>query len=263
MTYSIKQQLSTFAVAIALFISTSSSAHQAEHLATNEQLKPILFNGDIQWQQFKLPVVTLSNTSKEQFKSWDSLSPELIQQISYNVARLLYKNANFAPNLPSLAISLEDMDGVAYKEGGFNGAKIHISAQYLKKYLSEHGAAQAHDELLGLLYHEIAHAYQFDDNNYKNIGPLIEGIADVVRIKAGYVDMQKRKTGGQFDDGYKTTAFFIHWLEQQSNPELLIKLNGALNPNDDTTWQWQDLTLQLNLSVEKSWQAYQQAINNE
>jgi len=256
-------KLSVLTAALTLLLSTNVLAQNEVKLAPNEQLKPVLFNGDIQWQQFKLPVVKLSNTSKEHLKSWNSLSPELIQQISYNVARLLYKNVNFAPNLPSLAISLEDMDGVAYKEGDFNGAKIHISAQYLKIYLAEHGAAQTHIELLGVLYHEIAHAYQFDDNNYKNIGPLIEGIADVVRIKAGYVDIKNRKAGGQFDDGYKTTAFFIHWLEQQSNPDLLVKLNAALNPKDDITWQWQDLALQLNLSIDKSWQAYQQAINNE
>lgn len=260
---SLTSKLSLLKICLTLLLSTSAIAHEGLHNTASEQLKPVLFDSDLQWRKFNLPKVTLNSTTAEQFKAWDSLSPELIEQISYNVARLLYKNAALAPNLPTLVISLENMDGVAYKEGDFNGAKIHISAQYLKKYLAEHGEQKTKDELIGVLYHEIAHAYQLDDNNYKNIGPLIEGIADVVRIKAGYVDIQNRKTGGQFDEGYKTTAFFIHWLEQQSQSELLIKLNAALDPNDDYTWQWQDLAQQLDLPIEKSWQTYQLAIQGE
>ncbi|NMR27326.1 secretion protein [Pseudoalteromonas sp. NEC-BIFX-2020_015] len=233
------------------------SANVMAKTPVSEQLKPVQFNADIQWQQFYLPVVTLTNTSSEQLSQWSDLTTELVQQVSYNVARLLYKYQANAPALPTLAISLEDMDGVAFKEGDFSGAKIHISAQYLKKYQADHGKRAMADELIGVLYHEIAHAYQLDDANYKNIGPLIEGIADVVRIKAGYVDMSQRKIGGNYNDGYKTTAFFIHWLEKNKHHDLLIKLNAQLDPNDGKTWQWQNFESNLNINLVREWNNYQ------
>ncbi|MEC4089086.1 basic secretory protein-like protein [Pseudoalteromonas rubra] len=239
-------------VACALFMSASLSAAEID-----TQLKPLAFDADIAWQQFALPNVTIRNFSESSSEVWQYVDIRLVRQISYNVARLLYKDMSVAPQLPEIEIILEDMKGVAYKEGDFNGAKIHISAQYLAKFAEGKSQQALYDELIGVLYHEIAHAYQFDDNNYKEIGPVIEGIADVVRMKAGYVDPGFRKPGGNFDSGYKTTAFFIHWLEATGYPHLLVDLNGQLDPNDDKQWSWQTFSEHSGIDLSLSWKAYQ------
>lgn len=245
-------------VVSALVTGAQTNAYQQKDVSL--ELKPVSFIGDIAWQSFQLPKVTLLTETKVVNPSWAAISNSLIYQISYNVARLLYRDVNKAPKLPTLKIILEDMKGVAYKEGDFNGATIHISAQYFEKFSQENTPQAVYDELIGVLYHEIAHAYQLDDHNYKEIGPIIEGIADVVRMKAGYIDFKHRKIGGKYDSGYKTTAFYLHWLENHSTPDLLVKLNAQLDPHDGIKWSWSWFAKQTKIDLAASWKAYQESL---
>ena len=238
----------------------STHVFAAQPAKLDLSLKPVSYMGDIGWQGFRLPKVTLSRTSSVVNKHWNTLDNALIQQISYNVARLLYRDVGKAPQLPTLKVILEDMKGVAYKEGDFNGATIHLSAQYFEKFAMTHDDQSTYDELIGVLYHEIAHAYQLDDHNYKEIGPVIEGIADVVRMKAGYVDFSHRKVGGAYDSGYKTTAFYLHWLEQTLKPNLLVELNAQLDPHDDIKWSWTLFAKESGISLSESWRKYQKSL---
>ncbi|MBQ4810615.1 secretion protein [Pseudoalteromonas luteoviolacea] len=250
------------AVILAFAATVSLMAHSAT-AATEEirtEIKPIQFNGDINWLAFDLPNVQIRYFSQDQVAVWQHIDVNLIKQISYNVARILYKEEHKAPKLPLLEIVLEDMDGVAYKEGDFSGAKIHISAQYLNKYKLTHSPQAVYDELIGILYHEIAHAYQLDDHNYKEIGPVIEGIADVVRMKGGYVDFSSRKQGGNYDSGYKTTAFFLHWLESNHHPDLLVELNAQLDPHDKKKWSWGSFSKEKNINLDIAWSNYQKSL---
>ncbi|WP_244951620.1 basic secretory family protein [Pseudoalteromonas luteoviolacea] len=249
------------AICTAIAIAVGMFAHSVS--ATEEidtKIKPVHFESNIEWLTFKLPNVQIRYFSKEQVSIWQHVDVELVKQISYNVARILYKEEGKAPKLPLLEIILEDMDGVAYKEGDFTGAKIHISAQYLIKYQQSHPQQALYDELIGILYHEIAHAYQLDDHNYKEIGPIIEGIADVVRMKGGYVDFSKRKKGGNYDSGYKTTAFFLHWLEEHHHPNLLVELNAQLDPFDNKKWSWGSFSSSMKINLDSAWSNYQKTL---
>ncbi|AXQ99912.1 basic secretory protein-like protein [Pseudoalteromonas piscicida] len=224
------------------------------------QLKPIAFQSDLAWRQFPLPTVSLSKTTKINHFAWQEVDNKVIEQISYNVARLLYKDMRKAPKLPTLHIVFEDLKGVAYKEGDFNGATIHISANYMENFSKSHSETESVDELIGILYHEIAHAYQLDDHNYKEIGPIIEGIADVVRLKAGYIPDDTQKPGGNYKDGYKNTAFFIDWLSKQSNRDLLQEINAQLDPHDDIKWDWQYFEQSAGVKLDTAWQHYQASL---
>ncbi|MCF2855966.1 basic secretory family protein [Pseudoalteromonas sp. SMS1] len=245
------------AVVIAVGI-TAHSTSASEQI--NTQINPVHFEANIDWLDFTLPNVQIRYFSKEQVSVWQHVDVELVKQISYNVARLLYKEAHKAPQLPQLEIILEDMEGVAFKEGDFTGAKIHISAQYLNKYQQSHSSQALYNELVGVLYHEIAHAYQLDDHNYKEIGPVIEGIADVVRMKGGYVNLSNRQKGGNYDSGYKTTAFFLHWLETNHHPDLLVELNAQLDPFDDKKWSWAHFSTSMKLNLDAAWRNYQNTL---
>ncbi|KAG1355181.1 hypothetical protein COCNU_07G012930 [Cocos nucifera] len=64
----------------------------------------------------------------------------------------------------------------------------------------------------GVLYHEVTHSWQWNGNNAAPSW-VIEGIADFVRLKAGYVpsDWAKPGDGKKWDEGYAVTARFLDY----------------------------------------------------
>lgn len=68
--------------------------------------------------------------------------------------------------------------------------------------------------ILGVLYHEITHIWQWSGNSTVP-GGLIEGIADYVRLKSGYIPGNWVEPGGgnRWDEGYVVTARFLEYLE--------------------------------------------------
>ena len=249
-----KKPLTCLKLGVMVMTLLTSCASYSEQIT----LKPLSFQSDIRWLGHTLPDVQIKTEGDAHHRVWQSLTVPLIQQISFNVARLLYDKVESAPQLPSLAIILSEFDGVAFKDGDFNGATIKISSDYLAKFEKSHDQAALVDELVGILYHEIAHAYQLDDHNYALIGPVIEGIADVVRMQAGYVDFSHRKTGGNYDSGYKTTAFYLDWLIKHNPHISLSVINAQLNPHDTVKWSWQTFAKLNQLNLSDSWQQYQQ-----
>ena len=63
------------------------------------------------------------------------------------------------------------MEGVAYTFGCDKQKQIHFSLDYIKG-----SAKRAHDEIMGVLVHEVVHCYQYDACGTCPAG-LIEGIA--------------------------------------------------------------------------------------
>jgi len=72
------------------------------------------------------------------------------------------------------------MEGVAYTFGTNENKEIHFSLDYIKS-----SAKRAHDEIMGVLVHEVVHCYQY--NAYATCpGGLIEGMAGESR-RHGYI----------------------------------------------------------------------------
>jgi len=61
-----------------------------------------------------------------------------------------------------------------------SGNGIHRRAQYVSDY-----SGDVRTEVSGVLNHEVANVWQWDGQGQAN-GGLIEGVADFVRLKAGY-----------------------------------------------------------------------------
>ncbi|XP_021753420.1 uncharacterized protein LOC110718817 [Chenopodium quinoa] len=87
--------------------------------------------------------------------------------------------------------------------------EIQFSAQYLGSY-----SGDVKTEFTGVIYHEMTHVWQWNGNGQAN-GGLIEGIADYVRLKAGYIANGWAQPGGgnRWDEGYSTTARFLDYCE--------------------------------------------------
>ncbi|KAK9097295.1 hypothetical protein Sjap_022792 [Stephania japonica] len=111
-------------------------------------------------------------------------------------------------SVEQVSLIVDDMEGIAYTVNN----EIHLSARFIAGY-----SGNLRD-VAGVLYHEAVHVWQWNGNGQAP-GGLIEGIADYVRLKAGYVPLHWVKPGGgdRWDQGYDVTARFLDYLESLRN----------------------------------------------
>ncbi|KAI9127999.1 hypothetical protein K1719_000992 [Acacia pycnantha] len=85
---------------------------------------------------------------------------------------------------------------------------IHVGADFIEGI-----SGDIKTDFNGVLYHEMVHVWQWFGTN-TNMG-LIEGIADFVRLKSGYVPSHWVQPGGgdRWDQGYDVTARFLDYCE--------------------------------------------------
>jgi len=151
------------------------------------------------------------------------------------------------PQIRSLTLFLDSMDGVAYTTGmpldtTFH-KEIHLSLSYITHVASRpappSGTASATiaHELTGVLVHETVHALQHNGNGTAP-GGLIEGMADYVRLKAGLGashwkrPVRREEVEHGWDAGYERTAWFLEWLESRGDSGegvgLVVRMNEWL-----------------------------------
>ena len=78
---------------------------------------------------------------------------------------------HYVQSVEQISLILRSMEGVAYTCGSQKQKEIYFSLDYIKK-----SAKRAHDEIMGVLVHEVVHCYQYDACGTCP-GGLIEGIA--------------------------------------------------------------------------------------
>lgn len=152
------------------------------------------------------------------------------------------------------------MDGVAYTTGSDldnDHKEIHLSLDYIKIIPS----ARQKDEIQGVLVHEMVHCWQWNALGTAP-GGLIEGIADFVRLRAGFSPPHWKKAGGgQWDAGYQHTAYFLEWIERTWGEGSVRKINDALKgrqyEEDDF---WEQL---FDKKIGLLWKEYQVSLDKE
>ncbi|XP_011658890.1 uncharacterized protein LOC105434420 [Cucumis sativus] len=114
----------------------------------------------------------------------------------------------------------KNLDGVALNMNN----EIHVSANYISSY-----SGDLKREITGLLYHEMTNIWQWN-GNLKAPSGLIEGIADYVRLKSGYIPGTWVEPGGGnwWDEGYDVTARFLDYLERSVRSGLVAELNRKM-----------------------------------
>lgn len=135
----------------------------------------------------------------------------------------LYTPLTAPRHVKTITLVLRPFDGVAHTLGSDTDKEIHFSLDYISG-----SASRARDEIIGVLVHEVAHCYQ---QNALDTCPdgLIEGIADFVRLNAGYVPPHWKPAGGdKWDKGYATTAYFLDWVERRCGSGTIRKLNAFM-----------------------------------
>jgi hypothetical protein len=136
-------------------------------------------------------------------------------------------NPHCIPATRSVTLVLRSMDGVAYTTGrdiDEDHKEIHLSTNYINHVPD----SRKKEEIQGVIVHEMVHCWQ---HNALGTAPggLIEGIADWVRLKAGFAPPHwKRSADGDWDAGYERTGFFLEWLEAAHGGDIVRKINEGL-----------------------------------
>ena len=152
------------------------------------------------------------------------------------------------------------MNGVAYTKGSDldnDHKEIHLSLDFIKAI----SPARQRDEIQGVLVHEMVHCWQWNAVGTAP-GGLIEGIADFVRLKAGFSPPHWKKVGGgQWDAGYQHTAYFLEWIERSFGEGSVRKVNNALK---DKRYEEDDFWERLfDKKVGLLWEKYQVSLDKE
>ncbi|KAI3789209.1 hypothetical protein L2E82_01999 [Cichorium intybus] len=144
-------------------------------------------------------------------------------QVGFKYSKHILKSANLfiwrtfqqrnkaeRANVTRVHLFIDDMDGVAYCENN----EIHVSTRYIAGYKAD----CLKREFGGVIYHEMTHVWQWSGNDSTPQG-LIEGVADFVRLKAGYIPSHwvQPGEGEKWDHGYDVTARFLDYCEGLRN----------------------------------------------
>ncbi|GAU15048.1 hypothetical protein TSUD_48440 [Trifolium subterraneum] len=146
-------------------------------------------------------------------------------------------------------VTIENIDGIAFASNDI----IHISAAFIEKYRGD-----IKKEIIGLIYHEMAHILLWNGNGTAPSG-LIEGMADFVRMKAGYASDQWSPpgVGSQWDQGYEVTAHFLDFCDNIKNGFV-----ADLNTMMQTSYSESYFTDLLGKPVAQLWSDYEAMYNN-
>lgn len=157
----------------------------------------------------------------------------------------------------ALSFSYRDQDHVTFIVEDFVGAaynsnnEIHVAAKLL-----ETTTGDLRFEIQGLMYHELCHSFQNSRGNYgtdPHFTGVIEGIATYMELAAGYGVGPKVK-GGNWFDGYHTTAHFFAWIDATYVNQFVNVLNQRMGLQDWTDVVFVDLTRK---DVDTLWSEYQ------
>lgn len=109
------------------------------------------------------------------------------------------------------------------------GYPAHTSGVWVKTITISANWIRQHRDDFGLVIHELTHAIQAYPANRASW--LVEGIADYIR----YVHFEGKTraprqdlSSASYRDGYRTTAYFLRWLQCNYDSGIVAKLNAEL-----------------------------------
>jgi PKD repeat protein len=203
------------------------------------------------WSGFKYPSINYVNEDKSSFgsKLFTMLVPNpdsLFKARILEVCKFLYQKPSEVRYKKTFDFKLRSDDGVAATGGDAETIDMFMSTTYLSNFFKNCGNNEKVmlDEIIGIITHELVHAYQNSPSGYPvntEVFSCIEGMADAVRIQSGYMPFS-RKPGGHWNDGYRTTGYFVNWLVTK-DPDFIYKYN--LSAGQLKSWSWDQLTQQV------------------
>ncbi|KAL6304872.1 plant basic secretory protein [Sparassis latifolia] len=201
---------------------------------------------------FELRVEDLAHPGARMFL--ESTQPaDALKDAVIAVCSSLYTHESVPMNVRSVLLVLRSGMGVpAYTTGGPTHKEINVSLDHIRNC-----AVRAKDEILGVLTHEMTHCYQYNARGTCP-GGLVEGVADWVRLRAGFVPPHWRAgRGDKWDAGYDSTAYFLEWIESRYGCGTVRELNATMKDKEYTPAIFEELT---GHDVKGLWKLYREYI---
>ncbi|MBE0371095.1 basic secretory family protein [Pseudoalteromonas aurantia] len=222
------------------------------------------------WLGYETPEVkvVIEDGESEGAKRLLRLFPDIkrtIDRVTRELAPLLYKNFVELPDFEQVTFTLKWMDTIAYRAGDDSNMEIAFSSKYITERLANKPDEVVKYELLGVLWHELTHGYQHFPKSIGYDDPqahaFIEGVADLIRIQAGYHKTRKPKLSESYLGGYTNTGFFLHWLAPQY-PDFTYRFNQtAIELNE---WSFEKaIHVVTQENIEQLWAKYQSHLRSQ
>ena len=181
-----------------------------------------------------------------------------LQETGRTVCRILYRDAEEVRDANHITLIIrDDPDYPGWKSGDVGKITVMISSDHLTTVLGNGGDVLT--EITGILLHEMTHMYQRDDKapgegSYPTLPNIIEGIADFVRVRAGYppAGSAPSKTGAWDDAGYWKPAYFLLWIDGLY-ADFLYRLNLSMEAGDGMAWSPSSIATITGKSVDQLW----------
>ena len=228
------------------------------------------------WHNFSIPEIKFEDKAPASKGShiYHALIPNpnaYINKVAREVLNTLYySDKDSIPFFHQLHYTLEDIDGVSAKGGGNGYVTIFYSTRHIERSFANNDTARVDFETRGVLLHELTHAFQLepqgigDYGSNKTFWAFIEGMADAVRVaNDGFHDATDRPRGGHYWDGYRTTGYFLAWIQKTKDKNFLRKFNRTTL--EVVPWSWNGAIQHIfgkNCTMEALWKEYQTAMGD-
>ncbi|MES2205643.1 MAG: basic secretory protein-like protein [Pseudomonadota bacterium] len=197
------------------------------------------------WDQVDTPAISHRDGSFSGIS--DGQGTDFLQQGSKAAVHSLYAAPCEVPSVPSISWTVFDLGGntagLAYPGQG----KIELDS-------AMHDANTAKM----VSFHEATHLYQYWGDASQG---ATEGLADTTPILAGLTPMSRRTAGGNWDDAYETTAFFLIWIQQTKGLTNFLHDFNQQNAPGKGGWSWESAIMNTTgKSVQSLWDEYQASL---
>lgn len=196
------------------------------------------------WEDFSYPNVVFHYSAPQTagsgiYREMVSDPESYIRYHARKVCEILFR-ANDTPadrnRIDKITYELKDYDGISAKGGDAPHIFISFSTRYIES-AARNSIRELSEETRGILYHEITHGYQHQPkgcgtyDGKSEYWAAIEGMADAVRIDAGFHKKRRPNPDGNWMDGYTTTGFFLQWFRTK-DPDALRKFHDTMRTLD-------------------------------
>lgn len=180
---------------------------------------------------------------------------EALKEAVLAVFQWLYTLETVPKMVETVVLVLRVMPGVAHTTGAEVYKEIHFNVDHIVNCSS-----RAKDEIMGVLVHEMVHCYQYDGRGKAPSG-FTEGVADWVRLHAGYSPPHWSQRGGEkWDAGYETTGYFLDWMEGKYGFGIVRAINLALR---DRIYEEDIFKEHTGKKIKKLWSLYNQYLEEK
>ena len=243
---------------------TSRNAFGEDSKTQSRRIKVLDVNQP--WQGFEFPQVEFQHedTTSEGYQRLTRLMPDIekvIHNISLEVNKRLYKNYTQSPNFDRIVFSLQWSDVLASRGGSGKTMLLTFSTKYVAERLKDKSDEELLYELEGVFWHELTHGYQYHIGAGNYLGgsgyhAFIEGMADLIRIDAGYHKTRKPVASDSWLGGYTNTGFFLHWLSENYQPDFAYLFNQSAKTLPNWTFEKAVESI-ISEPIDSLWQRYQ------